>query len=414
MAARLFSQDLVSSIASRRSQLVDSFRVMEVLQRAQELEAAGRRVIHLEIGQPSTGAPPSAAAAASRALASGAPLGYTTANGLSTLRSRIARWYEDRYGSAVDPERVVVTTGSSAGFLLAFSALCDAGDAVAVPSTAYPCYRNVLRALGCEPVSIPCSTQFGFPGPEEIGLVVDERARLGLAPMRALVLSSPANPTGTTLDAASLAELAETCRAHNVRFISDEIYSCIEYDREPTSAVDIQGVVVINSFSKFFCMSGWRVGWLVLPDVDAEPQVAASVTRLQQNCFINAPTISQIAAEAAFDDADTVLDDRVRGYAASRDAVLDGLKRIGVHDDHVAPATGAFYVYCDLKHMGVDDTAALCAKLLEDTGVALAPGLDFEFDPAVGKRRVRFSYCGATEDVVEAMDILHSWWPRRL
>jgi len=396
---------------------VESFKVMDVLRRATELEAEGRKVLHLEVGQPSTGAPGSAVRAATAALEAGESMGYTTANGLPSLRARIARWYAEKHGSVVDPERVVVTTGSSAGFVLAFAALFDAGDAVAVPCTAYPCYRNVLRALGCEPTSVACETAgdrvgFGFPGPEEISRLVAERARLGFAPIRGLIVSSPANPTGATLDAEALASLAAACRAHNIRFISDEIYHHISHDgSRPASAVDIDGVVVVNSFSKFFSMTGWRVGWLVTPRPDEEPEVAAGIHKLQQNCFINAPTVSQVAAQASFDDADSELARHVERYTANRALVLDGLKHLGVDlDAHVAPASGAFYCYADLRAYGVHDASDWCSQLLEETGVALTPGLDFEFDPHIGNKRVRFSYCGDSDDIAVAMDKLKIWW----
>lgn len=403
--------------SSARSRGVESFKVMDVLKRANELEMAGRRVLHLEVGQPSTGAPRSAAAAAQRALESGESLGYTSANGLWSLRNRISSWYRERHGSVVDPDRILVTTGSSAGFVLAFTALFDAGDAVGVPSTSYPCYRNVLRALDCEPVSISSNPRlasgFGFPGPEQISQAVRERERLGLSPLKGLILSSPANPTGSTLHADELKELAEACREHGVQFISDEIYHHICSNPSP-SAVDMDGVVVVNSFSKYFSMTGWRVGWLVLPS--QQEDIAKSFLNLQQNCFINAPTISQIAAEASFDDTDE-LDDHVSRYVKNRGVILDALeRRLGIDiGAHCAPATGAFYCYVDLeKYLGSDSggTAQWCSRLLEETGVAVTPGLDFEFDPVVGNRRVRFSYCGRTEDVVEAMDKLCAWWAR--
>lgn len=254
---------------------------------------------------------------------------------------------------------------------------------------------------------------FGFPGPEEIERLVAERSRLGLAPIRALIVSSPANPTGATLDADALSELAEACRAHKVRFISDEIYHHISYDGapRPASAVNLQGVVVVNSFSKFFSMTGWRIGWLVTPSVSDDPLVAAGISKLQQNLYINAPTVSQIAAEASFDDAHTELADHVHRYAHNRAVVLEGLRDLGIDlDAHVAKASGAFYCYADLRAYGVHDTSAWCARLLEETGVAITPGLDFEFDPAVGNKRVRFSYCGDSTDIAIAMDKLKTWW----
>ncbi|KAJ8602208.1 hypothetical protein CTAYLR_003627 [Chrysophaeum taylorii] len=397
---------------SRRGRVVESFKVMEVLRRANEMEASGRKVLHLEVGQPRSGAPPSAVAAATRALAAGEPLGYTNANGTDMLRRRIAAWYAERHGAKVDPERVVVTTGSSAGFVLSFAALFDPGDAVAVPSTAYPCYRNVLRALGCEPVEIASSEgPFRFPGPTDVARLAAERERRGATRPRGLVVSSPANPTGATLDASDLGDLATACRDLGISFVSDEIYHHLGYEDapRPASAVDLDGVVVVNSFSKFFSMTGWRVGWLVLPS--GYQDLAASVHKLQQNLNICAPAVSQVAAAASFDDVDAELADHVSRYAVNRAIVLEGLRGLGIDlDAHVAPASGAFYVYADLGNYGVSDSSAWCAGLLQDTAVALTPGLDFEFDRALGDRRVRFSYCGDTDDVALAMDRLRAWW----
>ena len=394
--------------SSRRAAAMASFKVMEVLNKANLLEASGASIMHMEVGQPSSPAPPSARRAAEAELAVDAAMGYTSANGLPELKNRIARWYADRHGSAVDPERIVVTTGSSAGFILSFMALWDAGDKVGVPSTAYPCYRNVLRSLGCEAVPLAGDASdprsgFEFPTPAQV-----EAAAAGDG-ITGLILSSPSNPTGAALSAAELSALAATCDGAGVRFISDEIYHHIAYGAEPSpSAVDLPGAVVVNSFSKFFSMTGWRVGWLVLPAGDAE--LAGAVLRLQQNLFINAPTVSQIAASAAFDDVDDVLDGHVRLYAANRAVVLGALERMGVDAAHVAPAAGAFYVYADLGAYGVADSVDLCNRLLDDEGVAITPGVDFEFEEAIGKRRVRISYCGATPDVEEAMARLARWW----
>ena len=385
-----------------------SFKVMEVLGKANEMEAAGRSIMHMEVGQPSTPAPPSARRAAEASLAVDAAMGYTSANGLPECQARIAQWYLERHGSVVDPARIVVTTGSSAGFVLSFMALWDAKDKVGVPSTAYPCYRNVLRALGCEAVPLAGDvgdprSGFEFPTPAQVAAAAEDEGITGL------ILSSPSNPTGAALDERELAALASTCLARGVRFISDEIYHHIAYGAEPSpSAVDLEGALVVNSFSKFFSMTGWRIGWLVLPAGDAE--LAGAVMRLQQNLFINAPTVSQIAARAAFDDVDDVLDGHVRLYAANRAVVLGALERMGVDAAHVAPAAGAFYVYADLGAYGVADSVDLCNRLLDDEGVAITPGVDFEFEAPIGLRRVRISYCGATPDVEEAMARLARWW----
>jgi histidinol-phosphate/aromatic aminotransferase/cobyric acid decarboxylase-like protein len=273
--------------ASRRSEGMASFKVMEVLTKANSLQASGVDVLHMEVGQPATPAPPAARAAAEAALGRDEAMGYTNPNGLPDVQARIARWYAERHGADVDPARVVVTTGSSAGFILSFMALFDAGDKVGVPSTAYPCYRNLLRTFGCEPVPLAGDAAdprsgFAFPTPADVAIA----ARDGV---RGLILSSPSNPTGAALRADELAALATACAANDVRFISDEIYHHIVYGDEPSpSAVDLPGALVVNSFSKYFSMTGWRIGWLVLPEGDAA--LAGAVERLQQNLFINAPT----------------------------------------------------------------------------------------------------------------------------
>ena len=273
--------------ASRRSEGMASFKVMEVLTKANSLQASGVDVLHMEVGQPATPAPPAARAAAEAALGRDEAMGYTNPNGLPDVQARIARWYAERHDADVDPARVVVTTGSSAGFILSFMALFDAGDKVGVPSTAYPCYRNLLRTFGCEPVPLAGDAAdprsgFAFPTPADVAAA----ARDG---MRGLILSSPSNPTGAALRADELEALATACAAHGVRFISDEIYHHIVYGDEPSpSAVDLPGALVVNSFSKYFSMTGWRIGWLVLPEGDAA--LAGAVERLQQNLFINAPT----------------------------------------------------------------------------------------------------------------------------
>ena len=391
------------TISSTRGEGVAGFKVMEVLHAANTMEAQGADVLHMEVGQPSTPAPPTARRVAESALSRDEALGYTSANGLPQVKERIAQWYLDRHGSVVDPDRIVVTTGSSAGFILSFLALFDAGDRVGVPSTAYPCYRNVLRVLGVEPVPLAGDASnprsgFGFPQPSDI---TDD--------LKGLILSSPSNPTGATLSADELQKLAETCSAKGVKFISDEIYHHIVYgDEKSASAVDLDGALVINSFSKYFSMTGWRIGWLVLPKND--PSLSGAIERLQQNLFINAPHVSQIAAAASFDDVESTLEGHVAVYDQNRKTVLNALAKMGVSADHIAPCRGAFYVYVDLGAHGVTDAPALCHKLLADTGVAITPGVDFEFDEAIGKRRVRVSYCGAPSDVEAAMDRLVEWW----
>ena len=394
---------------SRRQ--VAPFYVMDVLKRAIEMEQHSK-VYHLGVGQPKTGAPRSAVAAAKKALEDGLAMGYTEANGLGSLRQRIATWYLEKHGSIVDADRIAVTTGSSSGFLLAFAALWSSGDAVAVPSTAYPCYRNVLRALECRPVEIT-SQGFHFPTPEDLERTALQCQRDFGTPLKGLVLSSPANPTGATLSKQQLHDLATACRDLNVRFISDEIYHHITYnddDEGSASAVDLPGVIVVNSFSKFFSMTGWRIGWLCLPK--DEPELHGAVTRLHENLAICAPQISQIAAQAAFHDVDTDLADHVSRYARNRTLILDALEtKLRIDPVHVAPANGAFYVYLDLAAYGVTDAIAFSKHLLHDTGIAIGPGADFEFDPKRGATRVRLSYCGVDyNDLHIALDKLNQWW----
>ena len=400
---------------------VPSFKVMDVLERAAALEAAGRSVLHLEVGQPQSGAPRAVVDAARAALESDR-LGYTPALGLAELREALAAHYRAEYGADVDASRVVVTTGSSAGFVLAFSALFEPGDRVALASSGYPCYRNILNALGCEVVTVDVGERSAFKLTArelEAALARDDAARA--RPLRGLVLSSPSNPTGAMLAPDELAALCAACDARGVRFVSDEIYHGITFSDAPAQDTALRhspDALVINSFSKFFSMTGWRLGWLVLPE--RAPELADAVTRLQQNLFISAPTLAQRAGAAALargGPCEAELRAHVARYERNRDAVLAGLRRLGDAagaQPTLAPAHGAFYVYADLGALGVTDAPALCAALLEDEGVAITPGTDFE-DPAsgLGARRVRFSYAGATAEVEEAMARLVAWWPRR-
>jgi aspartate/methionine/tyrosine aminotransferase len=356
-------------------------------------------VLHLEVGQPSAGAPTSARAAAQRALDSGSPLGYTNAAGWEPLRRRIVQHHADRHGASVPVARVMVVAGASAGFTLAFLAAFDAGARVGVLEPGYPCYRNTLQALGMEPVPIPV-------GPETRWAPTN--ALLDAAgPLDGLVIASPSNPTGTVLEPAARAALVERCRRDRIRLIVDEIYDGITYG-EPTGSVltDTAEAVVVNSFSKYFCMTGWRVGWVVVPD-----DLVDTVERLQQNLYICASAIGQIAACAAFDDA-AELDAHVHRYAANRRLLLDGLAAAGITS--VADADGAFYVYADVGDLiaahGIPGTQALATTWLHELGVAVTPGLDF--DLARGQRFVRFSYAGATETVAAACRALQGWCAR--
>jgi aspartate/methionine/tyrosine aminotransferase len=373
--------------ASTRGE-VDPFIVMDVMEAARAAEAAGRSVIHMEVGQPGTPAPAAAREALARAMAAG-PLGYTVALGLPALRARIARLYRDWYGVDLDPARVVVTSGSSAGFILAFVSLFDAGDRVAIAEPGYPSYRNILRALDVVPVGIPARAEDRFqPTPDKLPD--------GLA---GLLVASPANPTGSMLDRPALAALIGAARARGLAFVSDEIYHGIHYGDRAVSALEIDDeVYVINSFSKYFSMTGWRVGWMVVPESHVR-----RIERLAQNLFICPPHASQVAALAAL-DAEAELAANLAVYGANRALMLEGLPRAGF--TRIAPPDGAFYVYADVSDR-TSDSRAYAARILAEAGVAVTPGLDF--DPLRGGGALRFSYAGATADIAEGLRRLEAW-----
>ncbi|MEZ5100136.1 MAG: aminotransferase class I/II-fold pyridoxal phosphate-dependent enzyme [Thermoleophilia bacterium] len=372
---------------------IPPFYVMEVVRAAEERERAGAEVLHLEVGQPATGAPEGVVAAAQAALASGATLGYTTAFGRWDLREAIARHTADWYGVDVDPRRIAVTTGASASFTLAFLACFDQGARVAVTSPGYPCYRNVLAALGVEAVDVPIDASTGFRLTPEL---LD-----AAGPLDGVVVASPSNPTGTMLDAAGLEALAGWCAERGAWLVSDEIYHGISYEQQaPTALAASDDAIVVNSFSKYFSMTGWRLGWLVLPE-----RLIAPVERLGQNLYISAPTLSQVAAVAAF-DCHEELRANVERYAANRRVLLDGLPGTGLTD--LAPADGAFYVWARSDGLA-EDSQELCTRWLNELGVAATPGIDF--DPARGRSYVRFSFAGATADMREAVRRLQAFRP---
>jgi aspartate/methionine/tyrosine aminotransferase len=372
---------------SRRGE-VDPFIVMDVMEAARAEEARGRSIVHMEVGQPGTPAPRAARAALAAAMEAG-PLGYTVALGLPELRARIARRYRERHGVDLDPGRVVVTAGSSAAFLLAFAALFDAGDRVAVAEPGYPSYRNILRAMNVVPVGVPARIEDRFqPTPATLPE--------GIA---GLLVASPANPTGSMLDRAALAALTDAARARDVAFVSDEIYHGIEYGAPAVSALEIDdGAWVINSFSKYFSMTGWRIGWMVAPEAQVR-----RVERLAQNLFICPPHASQVAALAALDAAEE-LEANVAVYRANRAAMLDGLPAAGFA--RIAPPDGAFYVYADVADR-TDDSRAFARRILLEAGVAVTPGLDF--DPGRGHGTLRFSYAGPAEVIAEGLRRLRAW-----
>ncbi|CUA86396.1 Aspartate/methionine/tyrosine aminotransferase [Chelatococcus sambhunathii] len=372
---------------------VSSFLAMDVLAAARTKERAGGDVVHMEVGQPSAPAPRRVREVARAALETGR-IGYTEALGLPSLRERIARHYRDAYGVDVAPERVVATTGSSAGFVLAFLALFEPGARVAITAPGYPAYRNIFAALGIEPVDIAVDAASGWVMTAE----AVERAHRE-APLAGVLVMSPANPSGTMMGREALARLADTCRRSGIWFISDEIYHGLTYDAPAETALAVHDdALIVNSFSKYYCMTGWRIGWLVVPHALVRP-----VETLAQNLYISPPYLSQVAAEAAFDAVEE-LEAIKAGYAANRAFLLEELAAIGLGEG--PPVDGAFYIYRDVARF-TNDSLAFCRRMLEETGVAATPGLDF--DPDRGARFVRFSFAGSMEDCRQTVARLRAW-----
>lgn len=363
---------------------------MEVLKAANEREADGTRVMHMEVGEPGAGTPAKVLAAAARALKED-PLGYTEALGLPELRRAIAGHYRDAYGLDVPEERIAVTTGSSGGFLLTLVSAFDAGDRIGLGVPYYPAYTNMVRALNLEAVPIATTARTHFqPTPE----LVAQAGRLD-----GLLVASPANPTGSMLNDAELSALSAYCEAEGIRLISDEIYHGITYGAPAVSALAHgPNAVVLNGFSKYFCMTGWRLGWMVLPDDLLRP-----VERIAQNLFVSPPNISQRAAVAAFGCREE-LDANVAVYAENRRLLLDELPEIGIKD--LAPADGAFYIFANVSHL-TNDSSDWCRRLLDEAAVAITPGVDF--DPERGAAYVRVSFAGSTDDVRETIRRLRDW-----
>jgi aspartate/methionine/tyrosine aminotransferase len=363
---------------------------MDILRAANERQAEGSEIIHLEVGQPGSSAPEPVLEAARRALVS-EPIGYTDALGIAPLRGAIAKHYQAQYGVAVYPEEVVVTTGSSGAFLLAFLAAFEPGDRVGLAIPGYPAYRNILSALGIEPVLIAVGENAHYqPTPE---LLAD------MGRLDGLIVASPANPTGSMISAAELARLAIYCRDHEIRLVSDEIYHGITYETAAATARAYgREAIVINSFSKYYSMTGWRLGWMLAP-----PDLARSVECLAQNFYISPPALSQIAALAVF-GCHAELDGHVARYRTNRDLLINALSAAGL--TRFTPAEGAFYLYLDISGR-TPDSDEFCRQLLAETGVAATPGLDF--DPVKGGAWVRFSFAGSTESVAEAARRLRDW-----
>ena len=383
------------TVASRAN--VPPFHVMDLLAAAAERARTHGDLVNLVAGQPSTPAPRPVREAAKRAIDADV-LGYTVALGIPELREAIAGHHERVYGIEVGIEDIVVTTGSSGGFLLAFLAAFEPGDRVAIARPGYPCYRNVLTALGCEVVELPAGPQSRFQPTVEMLEALD-------APVQGLVVASPANPTGTMLAPEDLAALAAWCEAHGVQLISDEIYHGIEYAtpmQHATAWQTSREAVVFHSFSKYFSMTGWRLGWMLVPE-----RLRRAVDVLTGNFTICPPVLAQHAAVAAFTpESYAEVDAHVARYAENRALLLEGLPRLGI--DRLAPADGAFYVYADVSHL-TDDSMALCHRLLADTGVATAPGIDF--DTVDGGKFLRLSFAGAPVEIIEALARLETWLP---
>lgn len=363
---------------------VDPFIVMDVMEQARGLEAAGRHIIHMEVGQPGTGAPRAARDRLAREMAAG-PLGYTVALGRPDLRKGIAALYDEWYGVDLDPSRVVLTAGASGAFLLAFTALFDAGARVALGEPCYPSYRQILTALSLRPVGLETHARTRFqPTPDDLDDSLD-----------GLIVASPANPTGTMLFKPEIAALSHVCGTRGISLISDEIYHGLQYEGRAVSALEVtDDVYVINSFSKYFSMTGWRLGWMVVPETHVR-----TIERLAQNMFICPSHAAQVAALGALSpEGRAELDQHRETYATNRQILQTGLHRAGL--TNTAPADGAFYVYADVSHL-TNDAHAFAARILHEAGVAVTPGLDF--DKVRGAGTLRFSYARATADIEEGV-----------
>jgi aspartate/methionine/tyrosine aminotransferase len=378
--------------ASGRSE-VPPFMVMDVMAAAARIEAGGGHVIHMEVGQPAAPAPKTAIAAAHAALEA-ARIDYTSALGIPSLRARIARHYRETYGCSVDAERIVVTTGSSGGFILAFLAMFEPGDRVAVTVPGYPPYRHILTALGCEPVLIETTNETRHALTGEALLAAHRRK-----PLKGVLVGSPANPTGTMMSREALTSLMRAAESAGIRFISDEIYHGLDYAFPAVTAAEFSpDALVINSFSKYFCMTGWRVGWMVAPEPLVRP-----IERLQQNLSISVPTLSQIAAEAAFDGREE-MEAIKHGYEENRRILIEGLPRAGL--SKFLPADGAFYLYADVSDFTAD-SFEFAKAMLDKAGVAATPGVDF--DPIHGRAFIRFSYARSADEMREAVRRIARW-----
>lgn len=369
---------------SRRSR-ISPFLVMDVMEDARKLEEAGRDLVHMEVGQPGTPAPKAAMDRLTAEISKGSPMGYTVALGLPELRERIARLYRHRHGLDIGADRIVITSGSSCAFILAFLAVFDAGDRVALADPGYPAYRNILKALDLDVARIESTLATGYqPTPEDL-----DRA----GPLAGVLVASPANPTGSMLSRQALSDLVRWCEVNDTAFISDEIYHGLTYGTDAVSALEIsENVIVINSFAKYFSMTGWRIGWMVVP-----PGLVRTIENLSQNLFICPSHASQIAALGAL-DATEELEGHRRVYANNRERLMNALPELGFTD--IAPADGAFYIYAGIEKLS-NDSKDFSAKLLNGAGVAATMGLDF--DPVRGHRTMRFSFARTEAEIEEGI-----------
>ncbi len=373
--------------------MVDPFIVMDVMEAARQAEADGRHIIHMEVGQPGTAAPEGARRKLSEDMQSDA-MGYTVALGIPELRARISKLYGEWYNVDLDPARVIVTPGSSGAFLLAFTALFNAGDKVAIGAPGYPSYRQILKALSLEPIDLQTSDA------NRLQPVPSDFAEMDV---QGLMVASPANPTGTMLDKPAMSALIEACAAKGAAFISDEIYHGIEYEAKAVTALEITDeCYVINSFSKYFSMTGWRVGWMVVPEDHVR-----MIERLAQNMFICAPHASQTVALAAM-DCHAELQANMEVYKTNRNLMIEGLPKAGF--TRFAPPDGAFYFYVDVRQF-TNDSRAFAREILDEAGVAVTPGLDF--DPVRGAGTLRFSYARSSADIAEGLERLKRFMAKR-
>ncbi len=370
---------------------IPPFIVMDVMAAASEREASGKDVLHLEVGQPGTPAPRRVQQAA-RAALDNDRIGYTLALGIPALRTRLSKHYKDIYGLDVASDRMIVTTGSSGAFVVSFLSVFDSGDRVALADPGYPAYRNILKSLGVEVIGIPVGPETNFqPTPGTLENIKGD--------LSGLIIASPSNPTGTMITRDEMIALVDYCKKRGVRLISDEIYHGVTYEKAACSALEFSNdAIIINSFSKYFSMTGWRLGWMVVPK-----PLLRSVECLSQNLFISPPTLSQLAGIVAFDCIEE-LDGLVANYRRNRDLLLEQLPKAGF--DKLSKAEGAFYLYANVAHM-TNDSQEFCRRCLADTGVAITPGIDF--DPRRGNQTVRFSFAGPYEEMVKATGRLIAW-----